>query len=30
MIRSLGVNTDNMKILGLAISNGLVAFSVLL
>ena len=27
MIRSLGVNTDNMKILGLAISNGLVAFS---
>lgn len=27
MIRSLGVNTDNMKILGLAISNALVAFS---
>ena len=27
MIRSLVVNTDNMKILGLAISNGLVAFS---
>lgn len=27
MIRSLGVNTDNMKILGLAISNAMVAFS---
>jgi len=27
MIRSLGVNTDNAKILGLAVSNGLVAFS---
>jgi len=27
MIRSLGVNTDNMKIIGLALSNGLVAFS---
>lgn len=27
MIRSLGVSTDNMKILGLAVSNGLVAFS---
>ncbi len=27
MIRSLGVNTDNTKILGLAISNGLVAFA---
>ncbi|NLK00391.1 MAG: ABC transporter permease [Clostridia bacterium] len=27
MIRSLGANTDNMKILGLAISNALVAFS---
>lgn len=27
MIRSLGVNTDIMKILGLALSNGLVAFS---
>lgn len=27
MIRSLGVNTDSMKILGLALSNGLVAFS---
>lgn len=27
MIRSLGVNTDNAKMLGLAISNGLVAFS---
>lgn len=27
MIRSLGVNTDNTKILGLALSNGLVAFS---
>lgn len=27
MIRSLGVNTDLMKILGLALSNGLVAFA---
>lgn len=27
MIRSLGVNTDIMKILGLSISNGLVAFA---
>ena len=27
MIRSLGVNTDGMKILGLAISNGLVGLS---
>ena len=27
MIRSLGVNTDFMKILGLSLSNGLVAFS---
>ncbi|AET65878.1 ABC-type uncharacterized transport system, permease component [Desulfosporosinus orientis DSM 765] len=27
MIRSLGVNTDLMKILGLSISNGLVAFA---
>ncbi|MBO8126590.1 MAG: ABC transporter permease [Firmicutes bacterium] len=27
MIRSLGVNTDRMKVFGLAISNGLVAFS---
>ena len=27
MIRSLGVNTDNMKFLGLAFSNALVAFS---
>lgn len=27
MIRSLGVNTDLMKILGLSLSNGLVAFS---
>lgn len=27
MIRSLGVNTDGMKLLGLAISNGLVALS---
>ncbi|AFM00628.1 MULTISPECIES: ABC transporter permease [Desulfitobacterium] len=27
MIRSLGVNTDVMKILGLGLSNGLVAFS---
>lgn len=27
MIRSLGANTDNMKILGLAISNAMVAFS---
>ena len=27
MIRALGVNTDNMKILGLAISNGLVGLS---
>ncbi len=27
MIRSLGVNTDRMKILGLALSNALVAFS---
>lgn len=27
MIRALGVNTDSMKILGLAVSNGLVAFS---
>lgn len=27
MIRSLGVNTDVMKILGLALSNGLVAFA---
>ena len=27
MIRSLGVNTDNMKILGLALGNGLVALS---
>jgi putative ABC transport system permease protein len=27
MIRTLGVNTDNMTILGLGLSNGLVAFS---
>ncbi len=27
MIRSLGVNTDNTKILGLAISNGIIALS---
>jgi putative tryptophan/tyrosine transport system permease protein len=27
MIRSLGVNTDAMKILGLALSNGIVAFA---
>lgn len=27
MIKSLGVNTDGMKILGLALSNGLVAFA---
>jgi len=27
MIRSLGVNTDLMKVLGLALSNGLVAFA---
>jgi len=27
MIRSMGVNTDSMKILGLALSNALVAFS---
>jgi putative ABC transport system permease protein len=27
MIRSQGVNTDMMKILGLALSNGLVAFA---
>jgi putative ABC transport system permease protein len=27
MIRSLGVNTDNTKILGLAISNGFIALS---
>ena len=27
MIRALGVNTDNMKVLGLVISNALVAFS---
>lgn len=27
MVRSLGVNTDTMKLLGLMISNGLIAFS---